>query len=379
MIYYILILFFLNLINAFSITFPTFAKNKAIISNIDIKYLNKNDIYEFKKIFNKIPVIIFKNQKISPSQYYDFVSIFDDNYNNSISLYTSKPNTIQNIPQVELINKVKKKNIFDTENKNYIIKNEIYESDYNYLWHQDVVGSCNYLPPVVSSMYMLTTPSHSDDTLFSSYEDAYDMMDINMKTELSKLTVIHSNSIERQLESTFDYSGLRIDNKYRYIDDIFRESPLIVYSDYTQQRKSLLLNPKKFLRFKELKKSDSYDLYRHIMKKYVLRNNNIISHHWEDYDLCIFNNRKVVHSSSPKASYKNNRIFLQCRLASNEQIHFINYFNDTIKSLKNNEIKWEPSIGYIPKKNNIHSNNITTVKFDINEKDDNNYWHGNIL
>lgn len=177
---------------------------------------------------------------------------------------------------------------------------------------------------------MLTTPTHSDDTLFASYEDAYDMMDISMKNELAKLTVIHSNSIERQLESTFDYSGLRIDNKYRYLDDTFTESPLVVYSDYTQHRKSLLLNPKKFLRFKELKKSEGYDLYRHIMKKYVMQNNNIISHHWEDYDLCIFNNRKLVHSSSPKASYKNSRIFLQCRLATNEPINYINDYYDNI-------------------------------------------------
>lgn len=329
MIYITLILLFINSINAFSITFPTFTKNKAIISNVDIKYLTNNDIYEFKKIFNKVPVMIFKNQKISPQQYYDFVSIFDDNYNKSISLYTSKPDTVQSIPQVELINKVKN-NFFEKNEKKISKKSPIYDDDYNYLWHQDVVGSHKYLPPIVSSMYMLTTPTHSDDTLFASYEDAYDIMDINMKNELAKLTVIHSNSIERQLESTFDYSGLRIDNKYRYLDDIFTESPLVVYSDYTQHRKSFLLNPKKFLRFKELKKSEGYDLYRHIMKKYVMQNNNIISHHWEDYDLCIFNNRKLVHSSSPKATYKNSRVFLQCRLATNQPINYINDYYDNI-------------------------------------------------
>lgn len=308
-IIFILFSFFIN-IYSYSITFPTFINNKAIISNIDVKNICNNELLNIRRLFNKVPVIIFKNQKLNPSEYYNFIKLFDKNHDKSISLYNHLNNTIPTVPQVELINR---KNL--NKNKN-VIKLDDY---YNYLWHQDVTGSNKYITPIISSMYMLVTPTHGDDTIFASYEDAYDVMDMDLKKYIDKLTIIHSNSKKRQQNCLYDYTGLRTDYNYRYDDDIFTENPLVVYSDKTRCRKTLLLNPKKFLKFKELTNTDSYNLYRHIMKKYVIKNDNIITHHWDDYDLCIFNNRKLIHTSSPKASYHNkDRIYLQCRLGTNE-------------------------------------------------------------
>jgi len=309
----ILYLNIFTVIFSYSITFPTFNNNKAIISNVDVKSLTKKDIIEFKKLFNKIPVIIYKNQKITAEQYYKFISYFDDFHNNNISLYNHVKNSIPSVPYVELI-----------QSKNKSNKYINLDDSYNYLWHQDVTGSPKYITPIISSMYMLSSPSFGDDTLFASYEDAYDIMDSKLKKTLQKYTVIHSNSKKRQEYSTYDYNGLRYDNKYRFKDDIFTENPLVIYSDNTSTKKTLCLNPKKFLKFKELNYQDSNDLYRHIMKKYVLRTDNVIIHHWDDYDLCIFNNRKLIHTSSPKAVYNNkDRIYLQCRLSTNYPIQKI--------------------------------------------------------
>ena len=321
MIFYLLLFINFILINSYSITFPSFPKNKAIISNIDIKNINNKDIEQLNILFNKIPVIIFKNQKLTPNEYYKFIKLFDNNYNSNISLHSYNNNTIPSVPQVELICK-NSKNIIDNNKifKNLNIDNDINDF-YNYLWHQDVTGSYKYISPIISSMYMLVSPLHNDDTLFASYEDAYDLMDINLKKQIERYNVIHSNSKKRQKNSIFDYTGLRRDINYIYDDDILTENPFVVYSDKYKTRKTFALNPKKFLRFKELSLDDSYNLYRHIMKKYVIRNDNIISHHWEDYDLCIFNNRKLIHTSSPKCAYNNERIYLQCRLATNEPIY----------------------------------------------------------
>tara|TARA_B110001450_G_scaffold203110_2_gene192530 strand:+ start:6638 stop:7606 length:969 start_codon:yes stop_codon:yes gene_type:complete len=291
---------------SYSISFPTFTKNKAIISNIDVKSATSYEINQFKKIFYKIPVIIYKNQKLSPNQYYDFVKLFDCNHDNDISLYNHIQNSIPSVPHVELI-----------QNKNKCNRYINLDDEFNYLWHQDVTGSDKYITPIVSSMYMLSSPSHGDDTIFASYEDAYDLMSFNFKKYIENLTVIHSISKQRQDEAIYDYTGLRNDLKYRYNDDNFTETPFVIYSDKYVNKKTLALNPKKFLRFKELNYDDSNNLFRHIMKKYVTRNDNIISHHWDDYDLCIFNNRKLIHTSSPKVVYNNkDRIYLQCRLAT---------------------------------------------------------------
>lgn len=304
---YIFFLFNIFLsVYSYSISFPTFTKNKAIISNIDVKSATNYEIDEFKKIFYKIPVVIYKNQKLTPKQYYNFVKVFDHNHDNTISLYSHTQNSIPSVPYVELI-----------QNKNKSDRYINLDDSFNYLWHQDVTGSNKYITPIISSMYMLSSPSHGDDTTFASYEDAYDLMECNLKKYIEKLTVIHSNSKLRQDNAIYDYCGLRNDLKYRYDDDIFTENQFVIYSDKYVNKKTLVLNPKKFLRFKELNYEDSNNLFRHIMKKYVTRNDNIISHHWDDYDLCIFNNRKLIHTSSPKAVYNNkDRIYLQCRLAT---------------------------------------------------------------
>jgi alpha-ketoglutarate-dependent taurine dioxygenase len=323
LIFIYIVLFIIQCANSFSISFPSFIKNKAIINNIDIKNINFYEKEELKKIFNKVPILVFKNQKINPKEYYEFVKLFDDNHNQNISLYNSISNAIPDTPQIEFINNGNDNNI---QNKLGILKydtNNNYDDKYNMLWHQDATGSYKYLPPVVSSMYMLVSPLHNDDTYFASLEDAYDLMDMDLKLELSKYNTIHSNSKKRLKDTIFDYTGLRVDDRYRYDDDIFFEAPLVIYSNSLRQRRTLLLNPKRFLKFKELKPDKSYNLYRHIMKKYILNQNNIVAHHWEDFDLCIFNNRKIVHTSSPTATYNNNRIYLQCKLATNEPIVYL--------------------------------------------------------
>lgn len=71
------------------------------------------------------------------------------------------------------------------------------------------------------------------------------------------------------------------------------------------------------------------------MHKYVLKEKNFIVHKWENNDLCIFNNRKLLHTSSPVVEYENkDRIFLQCFLGTNESILAVKY-NKNLKTFKN--------------------------------------------
>ena len=122
---------------------------------------------------NKIPVIVYKNQKLTPIEYYNFVKLFDDNHAKNISLYSHTANTIPSVPQVELIHHNNKSDKYFN-----------LDDEYNYLWHQDVTGSDKYITPIISSMYMLSTPSHGDDTIFASLEDAYDNIDLVLKNTI---------------------------------------------------------------------------------------------------------------------------------------------------------------------------------------------------
>jgi hypothetical protein len=88
----------------------------------------------------------------------------------------------------------------------------------------------------------------------------------------------------------------------------------------------MLLNPTRFLTFDKLNFNESNELFRHIMKRYVLSRENMFYHEWDKNDLVIWNNRKLIHSSMPSEEYTSkvipdNRLFIQCFLATNEPIY----------------------------------------------------------
>ena len=88
------------------------------------------------------------------------------------------------------------------------------------------------------------------------------MMDMSLKKEIKDYNTIHSNSLERTTNSSYDYSGyVRKDKHIIYSDDnVFTEDPLVIYSDNTKYRKSLLLNPTRFLTFDKLNFYDSNEV-----------------------------------------------------------------------------------------------------------------------
>ena len=324
----LLLLYIINISNAFSVSFPILRKNKAVISNIRVNKLTSEDKKELKHLFNIVPLLVFKNQKINPSEYYEFVKLFDEKHKEDIlhPWYTGIPN----VPQVSIRGNMYVKDYYGVKNK-FVgdERNRLNYFRYNYVWHQDLLGHQKYITPVVSSMYKLVTPKKEKiKTYYSSLEDAYDMMDMTLKKVLNSYNTIHSDSFERRTNSTYDYSGyVRKDKQIIYSDDnVFTEDPLVIYSDNTKYRKSLLLNPTRFLTFDKLNFYDSNELFRHIMKRYVLSRENMFYHEWDKNDLVIWNNRKLIHSSMPSEEYNSkvipdNRLFIQCFLATNEPIY----------------------------------------------------------
>lgn len=317
--YFILLINLIYLINSFTVNYPTFTKNKAIISNIDVKKLTNNDKLELQNLFNIVPMLVFKNQKINPQEYYDLCKIFDNNYKNTIlhPWYTAIPS----VPQISIRGNMNTSGIFGTDNINLDDITSYFV--YNYVWHQDLVGHRKHLPPIVSSMYMLETPKKNKiSTLYASLEDAYDTLDLSLKKEIKDYNVINTDSLTRLKDVSYDYTGyIRKDKKLNYDDDIFIKHPLVIYSDDSKYRKSLLINPSRFFKFDKLDYDDSLELYRHIMKNNVFDNKNIFQHNWDNNDLVIWNNRKLIHTSIPTIEYNNkhnkrDRMFIQCFLAT---------------------------------------------------------------
>jgi alpha-ketoglutarate-dependent taurine dioxygenase len=169
---------------------------------------------------------------------------------------------------------------------------------------------------------MLKTPPIGGETLFASMENAFDMIDCGLKKELKYYNVVYSNSEENVMNTYYDYTGYNRVNMNTVIDTqmpltpspssqphkgtttIHRE-PLVIYTDECKNKKALMLSPFRFSKFDKLSCEDSFDLYREIMSKYILHKDNIVKIEWDMNDLLIFNNRRLIHSSSPSAVYEN--------------------------------------------------------------------------
>lgn len=282
--------------DALVVSLPTITKNKAIISDINIKNLSKTDKIELKRLFDTIPLIIFKNQKISPKEHYEFCKIFDEYHNNNtIHEYNTYSKTT---PQVAVRgNFMISKNVHGGIGYEPIFKN-------NYVWRQDMVGSNKHLPPIVSSFHILRVPNNNCyQTRFASLEDAYDDIDMILKKELQTYKIIYENDEERIYLSNWDSSGyVRKDISLEYDEMNNTTYPLFVYSDSTKYRKSIMINPMKFLKFKDLSFDESNDLFRYIMR-IILNKRNVIEYKWQQNDLIIFNNRKLIYTLSPTVEY----------------------------------------------------------------------------
>lgn len=316
------LLFYFKYINAFSVSLPGF--NKGIISNIDIKKLTNNDKKDLKTIFSKVPLLVFKNQNINPQEFYDFCKIFDNNYNND-TLH-SFPIIFNKTPQVGLRTNIKGDiDLYNIKIKDY---NDQFSQDIFYsvtkTWHQDIVGKSNILPSVISAIYSPITPINNKAfTQFANLQDAYDKIDIKLKKEIYNYNVLYTNSIPTNNgKSQNDNDGLCAFNSNEKFDlTNIKKEPFIIYSDNTKTRKSLLLNPARFLKFDKLNIEDSVELYRYILKNYILTKDNIMHHEWDKNDLVIWNNRKLLHTGSPAIEYKNeNRLIYVLFLGTNEPI-----------------------------------------------------------
>ncbi len=315
----------INYTYSLKVSFPTFNKNLAVINNIDVKKVNEYDKNELAKLFKAVPMLMFKNQNLNPKDFYEFCKVFDSKSNDRI-IHPFHKSQVDYVPQIAIRGNCYIKDLYGL--KDVTLK---YSGPFKNtaVWHQDIVGVSEHKPPIVSSIYMLKTPPVGGETMFASMEAAYDNIDINLKKELNQYNVIYSNSEENVMNTYYDYTGYNRVNVNTDIDmpkkksgtTIINREPLVIYTDECKNKKALMLSPFRYAKFDKMSCEDSYDLYRELMYKYILNKDNIVKIKWEMNDLLIFNNRKLIHSSSPSIEYENyERLYYSCFLGTDAPI-----------------------------------------------------------
>ena len=175
------IIFLLDLASSMKVSFPTFNKNLAVINNIDVKKANEFDKGELAKLFNAVPMLMFKNQNLNPKEFYEFCKVFDTKSNDRV-VHPFHHSKVDYVPQVAIRGNCYIKDLYGL--KDVTLK---YSGPFKNtaVWHQDIVGINEHRPPIVSSIYMLKTPPVGGETMFASMETAYDNLDFNLKKELN--------------------------------------------------------------------------------------------------------------------------------------------------------------------------------------------------
>ena len=321
------IILLLEFASCMKVSFPSLNKNFAVINNIDIKKINEYDKDELAKLFKAVPMLMFKNQNLNPKDFYEFCKVFDSKNNDRV-IHPFHNSKVDYVPQVAIRGNCYIKDLYGL--KDVTLK---YSGPFKNtaVWHQDIVGINEHRPPIVSSIYMLNTPPIGGETMFASMETAYDNLDINLKKELKNYNVIYSNSNteDNVMNTYYDYTGYNRININKDINmptqksgtTIINREPLVIYTDECKNKKALMISPFRFSKFDKMSCEDSYDLYRELMNKYILTKDNIVKIKWEMNDMLIFNNRKLIHSSSPSIEYESyERLYYSCFLGTDAPI-----------------------------------------------------------
>lgn len=315
-----MILFFLMIpifVKSFHIKYNYDVPFVCEVHNVDLNHIRHSEIDDLKQLFVTTPVLIFKNQHITPSKQFEFCSQFDSNYSPRI-IHPYLDTSIPESPQISFCGKGYISNMSLVSDR-YVRNDQT--SKYSSMWHQDLVGSRDVFPPTVSSMY-ITHPSNGY-TSFASLEKGYEnMFQCNPKWEL--LQACYRDSVQ----NVMDCSGYR--NLHGYEQTDVRElknlgkdiqvQALTVFPDKKYNKKALMLNPMHFYGFLGYSIRKSHEMMQKIMGNYVLRANNVAKVMYKKNNLVLFNNRKVIHSDIPSEEIVSDCIYSQLWLNTQDEV-----------------------------------------------------------
>lgn len=264
----------MNIVNSYKFTLPYKVNWVGQFDDIDVF----NNLEDCKEAFKSIPILIFKNQKLTNNQFFNFVSSFDesDKYKSSV-IHPFKRDMINQ--HIGICENLKSSSI-----------------SYNNVWHMDNVGKYD-LPNIISSFYFDQVPSKGGETQFANLINAYSRIKIKDKMELNYLNAIYEKSNFNIANNTYAPNGFRRLNKILAKDLI--KAPLIFYPYNEYSLKSILFSPIRFIKFDKYDEENSWDIMDYIFMNYINIPDNVISIKWHPNDLVIFNNRHLLHTSTP--------------------------------------------------------------------------------
>jgi len=323
-------LFLLQTVLSFNFNLHPFEKRCLYVNNLKFP-IYESDIKVLKDLFDRHPLLIFRNpsKKLSPNEFIDFLSNFDEDcdkealknpekYPNQILQPFDKLHDCKHVsPRGNFI----KKDLFGINNIDVKPHNSFISK---YLWHTDLLGHHDKNIGVVTGFHIIKTPLIGGDTDFISGETIYENLDEKLIKILNSTKVIINRHNYAFGNKIMDYSGsYRIKDSDNKFPEYNVKIPILYPPENEYQKPKVLLVPSFIENIvgKTIEETDK--IMKYSMEKYVLPYR--FSIQWKEGDICVFNNRCFIHSSTPARNYldldNNERLLLQTFLPTKKKLN----------------------------------------------------------
>jgi alpha-ketoglutarate-dependent taurine dioxygenase len=279
----------------------------AYIYNYDFKNGNKDD--NLQKLFEDYPLLIFRNslELLNPTDFTNFLNLFNDN-NDSLSKITFNGN----YKAEQLFNTT---NISIQPNKQFIN---------NYVWHTDLLGHPEKNQPIIVGFNVIDIPLFGGETEFISGEKIWSCLPDNIKLSCRNMVIKNNRKNFFFGNKIMDYSGTYI---VKDTDELFEDNditiPIVYEAESPTQLPRVLIQPSFFENIVGLSKEESQLWIKDFMIKYALPHK--FSIQWLKGDVCVFNNRRFIRSTTPARNYLDfekgsQKLFLQTYISTNKEM-----------------------------------------------------------
>jgi alpha-ketoglutarate-dependent taurine dioxygenase len=325
-----LFLIYLPLIYSFRLLQHPLEKRIAYIYDInDIKNINEKTMNNLYQLFNKHPLLIFKNlENVSPQDFINFLKKFDKDHDSDALKNPDKfkDQMLQPFDQfpdckhVAPRGNVKLKDYYNIKDINIKPSEEFIN---NYVWHTDILGHEYKLPNVITGFYIVEQPQIGGDTDFISGETIYENLSDEEQIASGNILIEINRRkfITKKIET--DYAGISRLENYEEVDEGNTIIPLVFAPDSYDEQPRILLLPTFFEKVVGWNIKESRLWIKNFMINKVLPHR--ISIQWKKGDLAVFNNRRFMHSSTPARNYLDNqesskRLLLQTFIPTNRPL-----------------------------------------------------------
>ena len=272
----------------------------AAIQNVDLQNIDHDDMRALTEdCFQKCPIMVFKRQtECSAPDLLNLVSKFDPDCDiDALSSNQTVLHPFRSEPDAPHVaireGNTKKKDLGD-------------QFRFGPVWHMDLVGSkATTVPNVVSAFHFLQVPKVGGNTVFANLDIAYASFPPDTRQLVDSLQCVFDNDLNSLFNFRLDADGFTRLGPFpegeESKDQVIRP---LVQRDAVTGRKRFFFTPVRFNHFVGWDREASWEFMTYLFHTYINRPGNTASIEWEEGDIAIFNNHRLIHTSTPWELYK---------------------------------------------------------------------------